>query len=62
MCVIFQRKYTQDLIVFMYWFSEIPSFLRIVPFAIRVSMLSLNSGGIDVVAVLEIKVNYMSPR
>jgi hypothetical protein len=52
MGVLFGTENSQNIIVLVHWLPKVPSLLLIPPFAVRVSELPLDGGGILVVSVL----------
>jgi hypothetical protein len=52
MIIIFQSEYAQNLVVFVNRFAKVTSFLLVVPVAIRIAVLSLDSRWVDISSVL----------
>jgi hypothetical protein len=52
MLLLMQAEYAENIVVFMNRFAEISTLLFIPPVAIRVPMLPILSGRIDIAAIL----------
>ena len=53
MCVVVCGEYSEDIVVFMYWFPVVSSFLLVPPVSVWISVLSFLCWWVYVAAVLE---------